>query len=424
MADHVLHLANRTATPYRGGYSSFVVQRGQALLELERKVAEQKREIARHQEFIRRNIAGQKTAQAQSRRKLLARLPRLSPPPEEEDAMAVRFELSARGGDQVLVVEELAVSVGGSRLLEGYSAVARRQDVIAVVGPNGSGKTTLLATLLGERPPSEGRVRLGAGITPAWFRQDHAHLPEGRTLYDCVADARPSWSRGQIQDHLGRFSFSGDEVKRTTDSLSGGERARAALALITLQGSNLLALDEPTNHLDVESIEALEDALDRYPGTVLLVSHDRALLRELSTRVWAFRDGRLQDYPGPFVDWERKVAEEEEARTQAALQAEREKREAEKLRNRKAAEVRRQAGAPLRAAKKEVEAAEKAVHAWEAKVGELEATLANPTLYEAANGEGAREASRLAASLRDARQALDRAMEHWTRAMEALEEME
>jgi ATP-binding cassette subfamily F protein 3 len=336
----------------------------------------------------------------------------------------VRFELSARGGDQVLVADDLSVGILGRTLVEGFSAVARRQDVIAVVGPNGSGKTTLLATLLGERPPAAGKVRLGAGITPAWFRQDHAHLPDGKTLYQCVADARPAWSRGQIQDHLGRFAFSGDEVRRTTDSLSGGERARAALALITLQGTNLLALDEPTNHLDVESIEALEDALDRYPGTVLLVSHDRALLRELSTRVWAFRDGRLQDYPAPFVDWERKVAEEEEGRVAAALAAERESREAGKLRSRKAAEVKRQAGAPLRAAKKEVEAAERAVHAAEARGAELEAALADPSLYEAAIGEGAREAARLGAELKEAQDTLENAMEGWTRAMEALEEVE
>jgi ATP-binding cassette subfamily F protein 3 len=423
MADHILHLTHRTANAYSGGYSSFVTQRDEALLALERRVAEQKKEIARQEEFIRRNIAGQKTAQAQSRRKLLSRLPRLSPPPAEDDPMAVRFELSARGGDQVLVAEELSVGIGKRILVENFSALARRGDVIAVVGPNGSGKSTLLATLLGKRGPRAGRVRPGAGITPAWFQQDNAHLPENRSLYHCVADARPTWSRGQIQDHLGKFGFSGDEVKRITNTLSGGERARVALALITLQGSNLLALDEPTNHLDVESIEALEDALEGYPGTVLLVSHDRALLRELSNRVWAFRDGRLLDYPGPFVDWERKVAEEEEARTAAALQAERESREAEKVRSRRAADLKRKEGAPLRAAKREVELAERAVHEAERRVAELEAALASPELYRGSPEESAREAARLGAALKDARLALEEAMDRWTRAMERVEEI-
>jgi ATP-binding cassette subfamily F protein 3 len=423
MAGHILHLSHQSATPYAGGYSSFVTQRDEALLALERRVAEQKKEIARQEDFIRRNIAGQKTAQAQSRRNRLARLPRLSPPPAEEDPMAVRFELSARGGDQVLVVEDLEVGIGDRTLLKGFSAVARRGDVIAVVGPNGSGKSTLLATLLGERAPRGGKVRMGAGITPAWFRQDNAHLPEDRRLYDCVADARPAWSRGQIQDHLGKFGFSGDEVKRNTSSLSGGERARVALALITLQGSNLLALDEPTNHLDVESIEAMEDALEGYPGTVLLVSHDRALLRELSTRVWAFRDGRLHDYPGPFVDWERKVAEEGEIRAAAEVEAQRETREASRAREKKAWESRREREAPLRSARRAVDKAEGEVHAAEASVAELETALASPELYQGTPEEAAREAARLGGALKEARLALEESLERWTQAMEEMEKL-
>jgi ATP-binding cassette subfamily F protein 3 len=423
MADHILHLTQGTATPYSGGYSAFVTQRDEALLVLERQVAEQRREIARQEEFIRRNIAGQKTAQAQSRRRLLARLPRLSPPPAEEDPMAVRFELSARGGDQVLVVDGLEVGVGGRTLVAGFSAVARRGDVIAVVGPNGCGKTTLLATLLGERSPASGSARLGAGITPAWFRQDHAHLPKGRSLYDCVADARPTWSRGQIQDHLGKFGFSGDEVKRITDTLSGGERARVALALITLKGSNLLALDEPTNHLDVESIEALEDALEGYPGTVLLVSHDRALLRELTTRVWALRDGALRDFPGPFVDWERKVAEEEEERWAAEQQAHREGREASRTRSRRAWEARREREAPLRAARRSAEVAEKEVHEREAAVARIESELADPGLYDGSL-ESARRAAVLTENRRKAQTQVDDALKRWTEAVEALERLE
>jgi ATP-binding cassette subfamily F protein 3 len=423
MAEHILHLSHQSATPYSGGYSSFVTQRGEALLALERKVAEQKKEIARQEEFIRRNIAGQKTAQAQSRRNRLARLPRLSPAPAEDDTMAVRFELSARGGDQVLVVEELEVGIGARSLVKGFSAVARRGDVIAVVGPNGSGKSTLLATLLGERGPRGGEVRMGAGITPAWFQQDNAHLPEHRKLYDCVADARPTWSRGQIQDHLGKFGFSGDEVKRNTNSLSGGERARVALALITLQGSNLLALDEPTNHLDVESIEAMEDALEGYPGTILLVSHDRALLRELTTRVWAFREGRLHDFPGPFVDWERKVAEEEEGRATAEIEAQRETREASKVRDKKAWHSRQEREAPLRAARRAVETAEKEVHAAEESIAALEVALADEGLYDG-SAESAREAGRLNVALKEAQATLEKAMNRWAAALEALETLE
>ncbi|MFC1660474.1 ABC-F family ATP-binding cassette domain-containing protein [Gemmatimonadota bacterium] len=423
VANHILHFSHGTVTPYRGGYSSFVTQRNQALLTLEKRASEQQKEIARQEEFIRRNIAGQKTAQAKSRRTRLARLPRLSPPAAEDDPMALRFVLSTRGGNQVMVVEDLVVSVGPRRLVNGFSAVVRRGDVIAVVGPNGAGKSTLLATLLGEQGPEAGTVRPGAGVTAAWYRQDHTHLPDGRSLFDCVGDARPTWNRGQIQDHLGRFGFSGDEVKRKTGSLSGGERARVALAIITLKGSNLLALDEPTNHLDVESIEALEDALEGYPGTVLLVSHDRALLRELSTRVWAFREGRLDDYPGSFVDWERKTSEEDKQRATAELDAERQAREMERVRARRAAEAQRDRQAPLRAARREVEAAERRVHETEKIILDLEAALTHPDLYDG-SPESAREAGRLNALLREARNSLDEAMTDWAAAAERVESLE
>lgn len=423
MADHVLHLAQGTATPYRGGYSDFVRQRDQARLTLERRVAEQKKEIAKEEDFIRKHIAGQKTAQAQSRRKRLARLPRLSPPPSEEETMGVRFDHSQRGGDQVLVVEDLSVAVPGRTLVTGFSAVARRGDIIALVGPNGAGKTTLLATLLGEREPLRGSVKLGAGITPAWFRQDHAHLPAARSLYDCVADARPAWSRGQIQGHLGRFGFSGDSAMRITDSLSGGERARVALALLTLRSTNLLALDEPTNHLDVESIEALEDALEVFPGTVLLVSHDRALLRELATRVWAFRGDLIRDYPGPFVDWETEVAEEEEARRALLKEQERAERGTARARRKREAQARKGNQAARRAVRRAVEEAESSVQEEEGAIRRLEAALADEGLYNG-SAEGAREAGRLNIALRDARARLEEALERWTEAVEAEEELE
>jgi ATP-binding cassette subfamily F protein 3 len=127
-------------------------------------------------------------------------------------------------------------------------------------------------------------------------------------MFDAIQAQRPLWNRGQVQNHLGAFGFSGEEVFREIRTLSGGERARMALALMTLSGANLLVLDEPTNHLDVENIEVLEDALDEYEGTVLIVSHDRAFLRQVATRVWWFNGTRLMDFDGPFTEWEAEMA--------------------------------------------------------------------------------------------------------------------
>jgi ATP-binding cassette subfamily F protein 3 len=409
--DHVLHVAHDTAIAYRGGYSAFVRQRAERMLTLERQVAAQRKMIAREEDYIRRNIAGQNSAQAKGRRTRLERLPRLSPPPSEAEAMALRFDAGERGGDQVAIADKLGIRVGDRWLVHNFTAVARRGDVIALVGPNGAGKTTLLATLLGQRTPAAGSARLGGGITAEWFRQDLAQVPADQPIYDCIADRRPMWTRGQIQGHLGRFGFSGDEVLRSTASLSGGERARVALALMMLSRANLLVLDEPTNHLDVESIEVLEDALDGYGGTVIVVSHDRAVLRELSTRVWAFEGDQLTDFDGPFVEWEARSTERTAARQteQARPSA---TRDTPRARGKRDADSRRGDDASKRAARREAEARELEVHAAEARVVELEAALADSALYDG-SAESARKAGTLNTELAAARSALEQAMERW-----------
>ena len=300
----ILHVEAKSSESYKGNYSQFVPQRAERRLTREREMEKQRAYVKKEEEYIRRNLAGVNSFQAKGKRKRLERLPRLAPPPGDPAAMSLQFEVAERGGDQVVDIKNLRVEVPGRVLVEDFTAVLRRNDFIALVGPNGAGKSSFISTILGDRAAAQGEVRVGSSITPAWFRQDLSDLPLRQSLSDAIQNQRPLWSRGSVQNHLGAFGFSGDEVLREISSLSGGERARVALALITLTRANLLVLDEPTNHLDVENIEALEDALDEYEGTVLLVSHDRAFLREVATRVWSFDGTRLVDFDGPFVDWE------------------------------------------------------------------------------------------------------------------------
>ena len=305
---HILHMEARTSECYKGNYSQFVPQRAERRLTREREMEKQRAYVKKEEEYIRRNIAGVNSFQAKGKRKRLERLPRLAPPPGDPAAMTLHFEPAERGGDQVIAIKDLRVEVPGRVLVDDFTAVLRRNDFVALVGPNGAGKSSFISTVLGDRAPAGGEARIGGSITPAWFQQDLADLPLRKSLSDAIQDQRPLWNRGQVQNHLGAFGFSGDEVFREIGTLSGGERARVALALITLSRANLLVLDEPTNHLDVENIEVLEDALDEYEGTVLLVSHDRAFLREVATRVWAFDGTRLTDFDGPFIEWEEKRA--------------------------------------------------------------------------------------------------------------------
>jgi ATP-binding cassette subfamily F protein 3 len=422
--DHVLHFEGDTATPYTGSYAAFVVQRAERRLAQQRAFDQQQRTIAHEQDYIARNIAGQNTRQAKGRRKRLDRLPRLSPVVQAEGAMALRFEVADRGGDQVVMAKNVSVGIGARTLVDRFSGTLERTGVLGILGPNGSGKSTLLRTLLGEHPIQAGELKLGASITAGYYRQDLSQVPLNKALYDVIADLRPLWERGRIQGHLGRFGFSGKEVLRRADSLSGGERARLALAILMLSRANLLVLDEPTNHLDVESIEALEDAIQEYDGTVILVSHDRELLRALTTRIWVLHDRHMTEFAGGFAEWEEVSTERAHAaavRT-AEDQALRQVHERQRVALAKPAPDSRSADDPrkaLRRAQRELEEAEAAVADLESQVAPVVAALEDPALYT--RPDGAATARRLGAQLEQLKHSLDTALERWTRATERVE---
>jgi ATP-binding cassette subfamily F protein 3 len=414
VVDHVLHLENDTAVAYTGNYEAFLRQRSERRLSQQRAFVKQARKVAAAEDFIRRNIAGQNSAQAKGRRRRLERLDRLSPPPGEEGAMSLRLETDERGGEQVLVFEGVALAVSGRMLLEQFSARVGRGDVIALVGPNGAGKSTLLRTIAGERASDAGSIQVPGGIRLAYYRQDLAQVPTDGALYDIIADLRPAWGRGPIQSHLGRFGFSGDSVQRRASTLSGGERARVALAMMMLSGANLLLFDEPTNHLDVESIEALEDAIGAFDGTVVLVSHDRSLLRALTTRVWVLHHSRITDFPGSFEEWEVTSQERAHAARVAAAEEEGLRRVREHKQTRRPDEDRRQQQSARRTAERALAQAEAAVAEQEGRVAALRGELENPALY--LTPDGALRARQLGEELETARRELDRAFERWERA--------
>ncbi len=418
--DHVLHVTGGTTHAYSGGYSAFVSQREERMLTFQRQLDKQQKFIAKEEEYIRRHLAGVNSAQAKGRRSKLGRLPRLSPPPGESDAMTLRLEIGDRGGDRVLHTDKLRVAIGDRVLLEDVTLTAMRADVIALVGPNGAGKSTLLATILGAREATAGAATVGGSVDAAWYRQDLGQLPLERTIYEAIQDVRPLWGRGHIQGHLGAFGFSGDTVMRVIHTLSGGERARVALALIMLRRANLLVLDEPTNHLDVESIEALEDAIDDYEGTVILVSHDRAFLRELATRVWSFDGTRLRDFDGPFVEWEVAEAERRARLASDSAAAAQGRRAQEKAAVQKSKGADDKDANAKKQAKKAAEDAEREVMRLEERVRQVQRKLEDGDLYDGSPGR-AREAGRLEKELGAAQRLLDDAMTSWAERTTALE---
>jgi ATP-binding cassette, subfamily F, member 3 len=413
VADHVLHVEDGTATPYSGGYAAFVRQRAERRLSQQRAYGRQQKAISREEDYIRRNIAGQNTKQAKGRRKRLEWLPRLSPPPDDDATMAVRFPPGERGGDQVLASQDARVTVGDRVLLDDFTGWIRRGDVVGLIGPNGTGKSTLLRAIVGEHPVAAGTLRLGGGIDLAMYRQDFANVPRDRSIYDAIADLRPMWERGAVMGHLGRVQFSGDEVQRVTRSLSGGELARVALAIMMLARANLLIFDEPTNHLDVESIEELEDAIQRFEGTVLLVSHDRELLRKLVTRVWELRDTELRTFDGDFEEWEEHQAMA--ARRDATADAKRKAsaKESAKRSTRDASATQ----ANARDMRRAVVRAEEKVESLEARERELARALSDQAVWEGEKGQARGEA--MARELAGVRESLASAIAEWEGAVAA-----
>lgn len=410
--DHVLHIEAGTAFAYSGTYEQFVVQRQEKRLSQQRAFEKQSKVLAHEEEYIRRNIAGQNSRQAKGRRKRLERVARLSPPPGEAGAMSLKLEVQDRGGDQVVTADRVEISIGERVLIQQLDGVVRRGDRLGVIGPNGAGKSTFLKTLTGERAPSAGSLRLGNSISVEYYRQDMTQVPHDKSLFDIISDLRPGWERGLVYGHLGRFGFSGEETSRVAATLSGGERARIALAMMMLSRANLLIFDEPTNHLDVESIEALEDAIESYNGTVILVSHDRALLRALCTRVWVIEDKEVVDFDGSFAEWEVVEAEREELARSRAQEEEAARKQREKTRNQlKGAETSRERS-DARSRKRALEKAEAAAIRAEEAVAHLAAQLNDPELYS--HPEGVARSAQLGKDLEKAKRELEAKLTEWT----------
>jgi ATP-binding cassette subfamily F protein 3 len=319
-----MELGRRSFRAYPLRYSEYVTAR-EGDLERERALAERQQDmISKTEDFIRKNIAGQKTKQAQSRRKMLEKLDRLERPEDvwaTAEKIAFRFAPAARTGDIVLDAKGLAAERGGRVLFDGLELLVRRGERIGVVGPNGAGKSTLLKLLAGRGAAEDsGAVKRGTNLQEGYFDQHLGDVDPSLTAVDNIRRVRGDFTVEAVRQYLARFRFWGDDPLRVVSGFSGGERSRLALAKLLLEPRNLLFLDEPTNHLDIPAAEILEEALASFEGTVILVSHDRRFLENVTTRIVSVRDGRADVYPGGFRDYERVV--EQRAAEAAARVAE------------------------------------------------------------------------------------------------------
>ena len=322
------------STTYLGNYSAYLAQKAETRLAQGATYERQQKEIAKQQEFIEKfRASATRSTQAKSREKQLEKVELVEAPTGDLRTLKFRFPPSPRSGREVIVIDDLTHSFNNDILFLGAELTIERGDRIAILGPNGAGKSTLLRMIMGMEEYDDGRVSIGKhNVIPGYFEQNQAEaLDLDKTVIDTVHDEVPEWKNEQVRTLLGQFLFSGETVFKKVESLSGGEKARLALAKMLLTPANLLILDEPTNHLDIPAKEMLEEALQHYDGTVVIVSHDRYFISQAANKIVEIRDGELKLFRGDYHYYLDKIAEEKEkARQQAEAKAKAEKQAAKR----------------------------------------------------------------------------------------------
>ena len=304
----IVELDNGRASSYTGNYSDYLVEREERREIQQRAYDNQQQLIAKTEEFIRRNLAGQKTKQAKSRRTMLAKLERVDAVRADRASGDFRLQKIERTGNHVLMVEDVTIGYADKVLARDISFILRRGECLGIIGPNGSGKTTFLKTILNKIPTLAGEVRWGTKVQVGYYAQQLDDLDDRNEIIMELRRVAPSTATaGELRTFLAKFLFTGDDVYKHVRDLSGGEKGRLALAKLIYSRVNVLVLDEPTNHLDIPSREALEEALDAYEGTIITISHDRYFLDRVATQILALDTDELAvhyngDYTG-YHDW-------------------------------------------------------------------------------------------------------------------------
>ena len=298
---------------YRGNYSKYVETKRIEQLVTERAFKKQQAFVEHEEDFIRRNMAGQRTREAQGRQKKLDRLERVEKPKSDAPTLNLSFTPETRGGNDILRCQNVGKAFGDKVIFRDMNFEVYRRDVIGIIGANGTGKTTLFRMILGDEAPTDGEMWVGPTLKFGYYAQELEGLNPDNEIIDEIWALRPKHTHGEIRSFLSKFLFFGDDVFKRIGNLSGGEQSRVLLAKLLLANANVLLLDEPTNHLDIPAREALEAALAEYPATLFIISHDRYLLNNLATKLLIFDgkpEGTAELFEGNYAEY---VAQQQQA---------------------------------------------------------------------------------------------------------------
>jgi ATP-binding cassette, subfamily F, member 3 len=413
VVNQVYEISRHQLVKFPGNYSSYLEQKA-ANYERDMKLFEkQQDEISKLQDFIQRNLArASTTKRAQSRRKQLEKIDRMDRPLGDEKSATFSFQIDRQSGNDVLKGSSLAIGYQDDVVSENISFNLSRGDSTALVGPNGVGKSTLLKTIVDKLPAIAGNIHYGSNVSIGYYDQEQAELSSNKKVLNELWDEYPLKSEKEIRTVLGNFLFSGDDVLKIVSTLSGGEKARLALAKMMLQKSNFLILDEPTNHLDLDSKEVLENALIDYPGTILFVSHDRYFINRIATKVIELDKKGATEFLGDYDYYIEKKLEQEELKVLAAQTAKASASDSfsdPSKQDKTAYQQDKEAKKLERQRKRRMEEVEAAIEELELEVSEYEELLCDPNVF----GDH-EKAVEINSKIEAAKEKLELLMEEWT----------
>lgn len=419
LANQIFELNFGKLTTFKGNYSQYVKERELMNNQQEAAYEKQQEKIKKEEEFIQKNLVrASTTKRAQSRRKALDKMERIKPP-KHKQKVRINFTSDRPSGKEVLIAKDLTIGYPDKTMVSDIDFQVNKNDRVAIIGPNGIGKSTLLKTIMKKIEPKDGSIKYGASLDIGYYDQELQSLDPSKTVLDTIWDRHKTMPEKDVRSILASFLFTAQDIDKTVGQLSGGQKARLTLTVLSLEKDNFLLMDEPTNHLDIEAKEVLEQALDTYDGTLLFVSHDRYFINELANKIISVRNGHAKIYNGNYSYYL-----DEKAKQAAAIQeAEAEQTEsttsANKNKGKLSYQEQKARDSQKRKLERAVSEAEARIEKLEAEEQEIQTEMANPDIAASFEKLGP-----LQEKLSAVQEQLDQANTDWENALEALDEFE
>lgn len=421
LANQIFELNFGKLTTFKGNYSQYVKERELMDSQQEAAYEKQQEKIKKEEEFIQKNLVrASTTKRAQNRRKVLDKMERIKPP-KHKQKVRINFTSERPSGKEVLIAKDLTIGYPDKVMVSDIDFQVNKNDRVAIIGPNGIGKSTLLKTIMKKLEPKGGSIKYGASLDIGYYDQELQSLDPSKTVLDTIWDRHKTMPEKDVRSILASFLFTAEDIDKTVGQLSGGQKARLTLTVLSLEKDNFLLMDEPTNHLDIEAKEVLEEALDNYDGTLLFVSHDRYFINELANKIISVRDGHAKIYNGNYSYY----LDEKAKQAAAAQEAETQKAEAETTpvasqnKGKLSYQEQKARDSQKRKLERAVSDAEAKIEKLEAEEKEIQTEMANPDIAASFEKLGP-----LQEKLSAVQKQLDQANNDWENALDALDEFE